>query len=54
MDTMSNVSNLRSETCCWMAMEDSLLVLQDTYRAIGVSNLETLRQTGRIWPPAVN
>jgi diketogulonate reductase-like aldo/keto reductase len=52
---MSNISNLRSET--WRAMEDSLL--QGKCRAIGVSNftirhLETLSQTARIWPPAVN
>lgn len=47
--------SLRAET--WRAMEDSLR--QGKVRAIGVSNftvrqLETLKKTATIWPPAVN
>ena len=51
----SQLQSLRAET--WRAMEDSLY--QGKCRAIGVSNftirhLEALKQTARVWPPAVN
>lgn len=51
----NNIQSLRAET--WRAMEDS--VYDGKCKSIGVSNftiqhLEALRQTARIWPPAVN
>jgi len=50
-----NIKNLRAET--WRAMEDSLKA--GKCKAIGVSNmtvahLEALKETAKIWPPAVN
>lgn len=50
-----DMPRLRSET--WRAMEDAMM--QGKLRAIGVSNfsidhLKKLKQTARIWPPAVN
>lgn len=51
----ADIASLRGET--WRAMEDALY--DGKCRAIGVSNftvrhLEALKQTARIWPPAVN
>jgi len=51
----NNIKALRADT--WRAMEDA--VFEGKCRAIGVSNftirhLEALRETARIWPPAVN
>jgi diketogulonate reductase-like aldo/keto reductase len=53
--TEQDMAHARAET--WHAMEDSLM--QGKVRAIGVSNfavrhLERLKQTAKIWPPAVN
>ena len=50
-----SIKSLRAET--WRAMEDSLF--EGKCRAIGVSNftvrhLEALKETARVWPPAVN
>jgi diketogulonate reductase-like aldo/keto reductase len=53
--TPEEMVHLRAET--WRAMEDA--VQAGKIKAIGVSNftirqLETLRKTARLWPPAVN
>ena len=54
-DALSDIQKLRAET--WRAMEDSYF--DGKCKAIGVSNfsirhLEALRQTAKVWPPAVN
>jgi diketogulonate reductase-like aldo/keto reductase len=55
IDKNIDLVKLRSET--WRAMEDALL--QKKVKSIGVSNftiqhLKKLKETARIWPPAVN